>query len=95
MLMLIIEIWLTVAAWRKGWRGYALRPVAFAFVAGLFIGMGAGTSGRTLADILPLAVLLDLACIGVLIRLAIRGPQSAEVLSFAAAPAGVALPDDA
>ena len=95
MLMLIIELWLTVAAWRKGWRGYALLPVAFAFVTGLFIGMGAGANGRTLADIMPLAVVLDLVCIGVLIRMAVRGPQSAEVLTLGVAPASAELPGEA
>jgi predicted exporter len=36
--MLIIEILLTIFAWRKGWRWFSLIPVATAFSIGLMFG---------------------------------------------------------
>lgn len=76
MLTLIIEVWLTVVAWRKGWRGYALLPLAGLFCAGMLIGMSVAATGGKLEDVVGVAVLLELICIGVLIRLAVRGPRT-------------------
>lgn len=38
--MLIIEIILTVITWRRGWRWWALVPLAGAFTAGVLLGIG-------------------------------------------------------
>jgi hypothetical protein len=40
--MIIIEIILTIVAWRKGWRWLALIPVSVAFCIGIVIGSSGG-----------------------------------------------------
>jgi len=72
MLLLIVEVLLTVAAWRRGWKGWALLPWAVcfftAFIGGAFIGaaggpvdeaaiMGLGTLLEIVLIIIPLAVM--------------------------------------
>ena len=37
-MILILEIMLTAAAWRRGWRVLALVPISIAFITGLLIG---------------------------------------------------------
>ncbi len=77
MITLLIEIWLTIAAWRKGWRGYAVLPLAGMLVCSLLIGLAISASnGRTEQAVVP-GMLLDLACIGALIRLAAKAPAVA------------------
>jgi hypothetical protein len=77
MVTLIIEILLTIKAWRRGWRGFALLPLGILLPAGLLLGMVIGASGGNLEQALPVGILLEIACIGVLIRLAARGPSPA------------------
>ena len=79
-MLLILEIGLTVAAWRKGWRAWALVPLGGVLGMGFLIGVAVGASGGTIEHVFPLVLLLDLACVGVLIRLAVRGPRQAESL---------------
>jgi hypothetical protein len=77
MLTLIIEILLTIKAWHKGWRGYALLPLGIMIPAGLVLGAMIGSAGGGLAQALPAGILLEIVCIGVLIRMAARGPNRA------------------
>ena len=63
----IIEIVLTIAAWRKGWRWYALIPLVVVGSIGFSAGFVVGAFGGTVTSLLPYLVLLDLACIVVLI----------------------------
>ena len=44
-MLLIIEIWLTVAVWRKGWKGWALLPAGIMMLVALVAGVVAGLSG--------------------------------------------------
>ncbi len=81
-MLLILEIVLTVAAWRKGWRAWALMPLGVGMSVAFLIGVAIGASGGTAEHVTPLFLLLDLACVGVLIRLAVRGPQQAPSLGI-------------
>ena len=64
---LVIEIALTIAAWRRGWRWYALIPLVVAGSIGFSAGFVVGAFGGTVMSLLPYLILLDLACIVVLI----------------------------
>lgn len=50
----MLQIILTIVVWFRGWKWYALLPMACAFVLGLFIGMSGGdiTVPALIADIL-------------------------------------------
>ena len=58
--MLLLEIILAVVAFRKGWRWRAFLPIAIGFGMGMLIGAAVGASGGSLAEVMPLAVLVDI-----------------------------------
>jgi len=76
--MLIIEIILTIFAWRKGWKWLALLPIGLALLIGFSIGIGIGASGGSVADVSGGAVLIDIAAIIALIVMLVKGPKSKE-----------------
>jgi hypothetical protein len=78
-MLLLLEIGLTVAAWHKGWRGRALLPLGVLVGVALLIGAAVGASGGSVHQARPVLFLLDLACIGVLIGMAVRTPEHAEL----------------
>lgn len=46
-MILLLEIVLTIVAWRKGWRWKALRPVGVSAVVGLILGIALVSGGHT------------------------------------------------
>lgn len=76
--MLLFEIWLTVVAWRKGWRMYALLPLGIGMIVAFLVGMAVGASSGSIEHTAPVFFLLDLICLGVLIGMAIRKPQRVQ-----------------
>jgi uncharacterized membrane protein YfcA len=87
--MLFLEIGLTIAAWRKGWRGMALLPMVAALLFGFLVGAAAGANGATAQSVLPFAFLGDLLCVVALIAMAKHAPRSVETSSPAeTVPAG-------
>ena len=76
MLLFAIEIVLTVLAWRKGWRGWALMPLGILIFVAFFIGVVGTLSGFNEQQLqqgaaAPLAI-MELATLGVLIGLATK-----------------------
>jgi hypothetical protein len=71
-MLLIVEVMLTVAAWRKGWGAWALLPLGAMLPAGFAIG---ALFGPPVAAT-PLPILLDLAAIVALIGLNTMQPRS-------------------
>ena len=67
---LIAEIILTVAAWRKGWKGWALLPLLLAGFVGFFGGAVMGAMGYDFISIMPYAIVIDVAAIIALICMA-------------------------
>lgn len=65
--MLIIEIILTIFAWRKGWRWLSLIPVATAFSIGLMFGF----SGVELEALGLGAIFIDILAIIALILMVV------------------------
>jgi len=76
-MLLILEIALTIAAWRRGWRFRALIPVASVMAISFFIGAAVGMAGGSVGSIAPLLLVLELIGIAVLIALANRTPAEA------------------
>ena len=59
--MLIIEIILTIFAWRKGWKWLSLIPIVVAFCIGIIIGLSGGTTDLTsyiIWDFLAIVILI-------------------------------------
>jgi hypothetical protein len=76
-MLLFLEISLTIAAWKNGWRGRALLPLAGAFLVAFLLGGALGSSGGSDADARVLGFLCDLGAVIVLGVMAKRAPSSA------------------
>lgn len=94
MITLIIEVMLTIEAWHKGWRGYALLPLEALFLCSFAVGMAISAAGGTIEQALPAGILLELACIGASIRLAVKGPRPALTPTSTASILGLGVPGD-
>ena len=73
--MLLLEIGLTGWAWRRGWKGWALLPLIVGVLAGMLLGASVGAAGGSAEDVNGMALILDLACIGTLILMGLRGRE--------------------
>lgn len=74
-MLLILEIALTIAAWKRGWKGWAIVPLAVAVSLGYVIGMVIVAQGGSMEDIIPFTLVGDGVCIVSLIALAACGRQ--------------------
>jgi peptidoglycan/LPS O-acetylase OafA/YrhL len=77
-MLLIIEILLTIGAWRKGWRSRALLPLGIGLSAAFFIGLAVGASGGDTSSLAALCLPLDLIMIVVLAVMASHAPKAVE-----------------
>ncbi len=76
-MLMIAEIILTAAAFRKGWRSRALLPMGFVLGLGLLLGAiagGMGVSHSTLQTITICMIPVELIMVGVLVHMARRCP---------------------
>ncbi len=78
MLLLIIEILLTIAVWRKGWKGWALLPVSISLALGFVLGLCIGASGGRPEEWIGLGLLLDGISIMALIIMMTRNPKKVK-----------------
>jgi hypothetical protein len=46
--MLLVEIILTIIAWVRGWKWWALLPLGIALAIGFFVGVGIASTGGTI-----------------------------------------------
>lgn len=79
-MLLVLEIGLTIAAWRRGWKGWALLPLGIGFGIGFLIGLIMSASGASEESIFAVGFLGDVICIGVLIGMILK-PRSVAKLS--------------
>lgn len=75
---MLLQIILAIVAWKRGWKAWALMPLAVTVVLGFAIGVVAGVQGDSFEDVMPLALVLDGACIMTLIVLIAR-PRKVSV----------------
>lgn len=76
MLTLAVEIGLTIAAIKRGWRkSVAWLPIGITYFVCLMMGLAIGASGGSPEGAIGLAFLLELICIGVLIAMVVRAPK--------------------
>lgn len=78
-MLLVLEILLTVSAWRKGWGPMALLPIAIGVPVGVFI----AAATHTMAS----AIVIDLAITGVLFAMSHKGRKPQLTTTPAPAPA--------
>lgn len=89
-MLLIAELILTITAWRRGWRWWALMPLGLGMIIAFFMGMTVGVCSGIIDDVSGLYLLLDLFCTIALIVLNIRKPKSIRDVRYAE-PKGTAV----
>lgn len=77
-MLLIAEIWLTIRAWRKGWKGWALLPAGCMVVLGLLVGVALGDTPSGANNLSFIALIIDLLGIVVLIVMNKATPEKKE-----------------
>jgi hypothetical protein len=80
-MILILEIVLTIFAWRNGWRWYSLMPVGFSSLLAFTAGFAIGASGGSTANI-GWVVIFDIAAIIALIVMISKKPKSSSTKTF-------------
>ncbi len=93
-MLLIIEIILTVKAYKKGWGGRALWPVGCIILMGLGLGVVGGLTGMSKTELTNLSLCsipIELLLTGVMGWMATKAPADAKAKSEAV-PA-IAAPD--
>jgi hypothetical protein len=74
-MLLILEIGLTIAAWKRGWKGWAVLPLVIAFFIGFFWGL---VNGGPLEELLGFGIIFDVLCIVALIVMIARPRRKAS-----------------
>ena len=69
-MLLILEIILTIVAWNRGWKWFALIPVGITFCIGFMAGLIVGSTGGSVADISWVTVLDIMAVIALIVMIA-------------------------
>jgi hypothetical protein len=75
MLTLLIEICLISKAWKKGWRGWALLPVAIGWAFCFMVGLAVGATGGSADAVLGISLLAEVGIITVLAVMAVKERQ--------------------
>jgi len=79
-MLLALEIGLTVAAWRRGWKAWALLPLGIGIVTVIMFGAILGGSGVSNGSIMAIGFVLDLVYIGVLATMVAKPRQKSQRL---------------
>jgi hypothetical protein len=76
MISLIIEICLTCKAWKKGWKGWALLPMAIGLGSAFMLGVVIGANGGDPAAAFGIGLLIDVSIIVALAVMVAKAPQT-------------------
>jgi hypothetical protein len=71
-MLLILEIALTIWAWKRGWKKWALLPVGIGIGSGFLLGLAFGGTEIPLGSLDAFGLIVDIACIGALIGMITR-----------------------
>jgi len=90
-MVLALEIGLAIAAWRRGWKGWALLPLGIAAGIGFLGGLIIGASGGSEESALVIGIVADVIGIGALIAMIIKPRKKSQYLESrrASEPTGV------
>lgn len=75
-MLFLVEIGLTIAAWMRGWRGWALLPLLVGLASVLFIGFSIAAESEdydsAMTTIVAVGTLIDLIVVGILIYMVVK-----------------------
>ncbi len=72
----ILEIILTITAYRKGWKAIALIPIGVTLLVGVMSGLAIRAGAGSLQAAAPVGFIADVICVAVLAGLTSRGPKT-------------------
>lgn len=77
-MILILEIILTIVAWKRGWKWLSLLPIGIGLLIGFLIGMGMANSSGS--EISTVGLILDLIIVAILAVMCIvkKNPKESE-----------------
>ena len=75
-MILFLEIFLTITAWRKGFRALALLPLGFALFIGFYI--GANSTGSAVSDDIFSYIWIDILAIVALVAMISAGKTRSQ-----------------
>ena len=78
-MLLVIQISLMIAVWRKGWKAWALVPLGAGFLISVLLSGVVASLGGNPTSLWPFSLLLDLVAIAVLSAMSRRVPQRATL----------------
>ncbi len=73
-MILILQIALSVSAWKKGWRAWAMLPVGITAAVGFAVGIASGTQD-VLSEYMPFVLLFDIASVIILAIMCSHAPE--------------------
>jgi len=79
-MLLALEIGLTIAAWQRGWKAWALLPLGIGFGIGFLAGLIMGASGASEGSIFAVGLAADVICIVALIVMIIKPRKKSQYL---------------
>ena len=88
-MLLFLEIWLTIKAWRSGWNAWALIPGAIMLPLAFLIGATVDVDPQAAVRVFPIFLMIDLIYVGVLIGMVKSRPAwvtTAHTASLATPP---------
>jgi len=77
-MLLILEILLTIFAWRKGWKWFALLPLGIGVVISFLIGIIVGASGGSVDTAKGIGLVFDILVIIILVVMNIKKPDETK-----------------
>lgn len=75
-MLLILQIILTIIAWRNGWKWKSLLPVGILLLVSLIVGFMIGASGDNIDSVQNHILVLDITSIFILLIMSFKSPQS-------------------
>ena len=79
-MLLVLEICLTIAAWQRGWKEWALLPPGIALGGSYLLGSIMFASGASDESILAMGLVWDFVCIGTLIAMIVKARKKSHHL---------------
>lgn len=75
-MLLILQIILTIIAWRNGWKWKSLLPVGILLLVSLIVGFMISASGDNIDSVQNHILVLDITSIFILLIMSFKSPQS-------------------
>ena len=93
-MILLLEIGLTIVAWNRGWRGWALLPMVLGYTGAFVVGLFMGAMGFIdEAAIFGVGIVFEVLSIGTLVVMVFRPRRTTEPQQAISSIIGPTMPE--